>query len=108
MRVFSVVVVAAACSVAPFVVGGCDAAPAAAAARAGPNAAPVTIETVPPGAAVLVDGQPAGNAPVTVLLNPGPHRLRASQSGYYPTQDTKIVVERGQAQTQTLTLVASH
>lgn len=97
----SVVVVVA------LVLAACDAAQAPS-LPAGPGAADVSVLTVPPGAAVVVDGVGVGLGPVTVKLNPGPHRLRATMSGYYPVQETKIVVERGVAQTQTLTLVASH
>jgi hypothetical protein len=75
---------------------------------AAPGAADITIVTQPPGAAVVVDGQPHGPAPVTLKLNPGPHRLRASMSGYYPVPETRIVVERNTAASHTLTLVASH
>ena len=83
-----------------------SAAPAATVLGAG--AADITIVTTPAGAAVVVDGQARGSAPVTVKMNPGPHRLRAALSGYYPVPETKIIVERSVAVTHTLTLVASH
>ncbi len=86
----------------------CEAPPPAALPPAGRGAADITILTQPPGAAVVVDGQPQGQAPVTLKLNPGPHRLRASLNGYYPAPETKIVVERGTPATHTLPLVASH
>jgi hypothetical protein len=85
----------------------CESPPTALAAP-GPGAADITILTQPAGAAVIVDGQARGAAPVTLKLNPGPHRLRASLSGYYPAPETKIVVERATAATHTLPLVASH
>ncbi len=85
----------------------CENAPPAAVVAA-PGAADVTVVTQPAGAGVLVDGAPVGPGPVTVKLSPGPHRLRASMSGYYPVQETKIVVERDTPATHTLTLVASH
>ena len=103
MRSFVVVVVA---FFAAFIAACESAAPAV--APPGPGAADITIITQPPGAAVVVDGQPRGQAPITLKLNPGPHRLRASLSGYYPAPETKIVVERGAAATHTLPLVASH
>ncbi|MDP2345124.1 MAG: PEGA domain-containing protein [Deltaproteobacteria bacterium] len=103
MRTAFVVVVVAAC----FALIGCESA-APALPPAGPGAADITIVTQPPGAAVVVDGQPHGQSPVTLKLNPGPHRLRAAMSGYYPVPETKIVVERSVAATHTLTLVASH
>jgi hypothetical protein len=74
----------------------------------GPGATPITIVTTPPGAAVTVNGIPVGPAPVTVQLNPGPVRLRATMSGYYPAPETRVVVERGNAATHTIALVASH
>ena len=105
MRPAPAVVVVAAASL--FALLGCESA-APAMAPVGPGAADITIVSQPPGAAVVVDGQPRGQAPLTVKLNPGPHRLRASMSGYYPAPETKIVVERGTAATHTLPLVASH
>ena len=77
-------------------------------ADAGPAATPLTITTTPGGATVTVDGVGVGNSPVTVQVRPGPHRLRASMSGYYPAPETKIVVERGTAATHALSLVPSH
>lgn len=74
----------------------------------GPGAAPITIVTTPAGAAVTVNGIPVGPSPVTVQLNPGPVRLRATLSGYYPAPETRVVVERGTAATHTIALVASH
>jgi len=68
----------------------------------------ITITTTPAGATVVVDGVAVGAAPVTVPLNPGPHRLRATLSGYYPAPETRIVVERGVAAVHALALVASH
>lgn len=74
----------------------------------GPGAAPITIVTTPPGATVTVNGIPVGPSPVTVQLNPGPVRLRATLSGYHPAPETRAVVERGTAATHTIALVASH
>ena len=89
------------------IVGACTAS-APTLPPAGPFATPVTIVTTPPGASVTVNGVPIGAAPVTVSLNPGPARLRATMSGYYPAPETRIVVERGTPTTHTLALVASH
>ncbi len=74
----------------------------------GPNAVEITVATNPPGATVLVDGASAGPSPAKVKLNPGPHRLRASMSGYYPAPETKIQVGASEPKEHTLTLVASH
>ena len=84
------------------------AAPAAGLPDPGPGATALTIATTPGGAAVTVDGVSVGNSPITVQVKPGPHRLRASMSGYYPAPETKIVVERGAASSHTLSLVPSH
>jgi hypothetical protein len=86
---------------------GCDAA-APAAPAAGPNAVQIVVRTTPPGGNVLVDGQPAGPSPATVKLNPGPHRIKAVMSGYYPAADTKIQVGQGEPTEHMLTLIASH
>jgi hypothetical protein len=91
---------------------GCEAdvavGPSPAAVPGDDRRTPVTITTMPPGATVVVDGVAVGMAPVTVPLHPGPHRLRATLSGYYPAPETRIVVERGVASTHALALVASH
>lgn len=84
----------------------CEAAPSAPAA--GPNAVEIVVSSVPSGATILVDGGAVGSAPVTVRLNPGPHRLRAAMSGYYPAPETKIQVGASEPKEHTLTLVASH
>ncbi len=89
-------------------VGACTDAPAVGLPDPGPAATPLTITTTPGGATVTVDGVGVGNSPVTVQVRPGPHRLRASMSGYYPAPETKIVVERGTAATHALSLVPSH
>lgn len=80
--------------------------PALPAPRAG--AAPITIVSTPSGAMVTVNGVGVGQAPVTVSLNTGPQRLRATMSGYYSAPETMIVVERDRAATHELFLVASH
>ena len=81
---------------------------ATAAPTAGPNAVEIVVRSAPPGATILVDGSAVGASPATVKLNPGPHRLRASMSGYYPAPETKIQVGAEQPKEHTLTLVASH
>lgn len=76
--------------------------------HAGPNAIEIVVRTEPAGATIIVDGAPAGPSPATVRLNPGPHRLRASMSGYYPAPETKIQVGASEPREHVLTLVASH
>ena len=56
----------------------------------GPRAVAITVTTTPPGGLVLIDGAPVGPAPVQVKLNPGPHRLKASGSGYFPVAEQRI------------------
>jgi hypothetical protein len=87
---------------------GCSDAPTAALPAPRPGAAPITIVSTPPGATVTVNGVGVGQAPVTVALNPGPQRLRATMSGYYSAPETLIVVERDRAATHELYLVPSH
>ena len=93
-------------------IGACDmgtsSTASATAVQGNDRRTPITVTTSPPGASVVVDGAVVGEAPVTVPLNPGPHRLRATMSGYYPGAELKIVVERGVPTTHTLSLVASH
>jgi hypothetical protein len=74
----------------------------------GPSAVEVTIGTQPAGATVVIDGTPMGAGPVTVKLNPGPHRVKAAKSGYFAA-DQKLVVASGDAPKKIeLTLVSSH
>lgn len=94
---------------------GCEAAgPAAGAAAPTPpqavraGAAPVTITSDPTGASITIDGAIVGEAPLTITLNPGPHRLRATKSGYYPAPETRFQVSRDTPMTHQVTLVASH
>lgn len=75
---------------------------------AGPNAIEIVIRTQPPGGRVLVDGAPAGDSPARVRLNPGPHRIKAVMSGYYPSTETKIQVGSTEPREHVLTLIASH
>jgi hypothetical protein len=75
---------------------------------AGPNAIEMAVKSNPPGATVIIDGVPLGTAPTTVKMNPGPHRARASMSGYYPPPETKFQVGDGQPHEVTINLVASH
>lgn len=74
----------------------------------GPSAVEIVVRTEPPGGTIVVDGAPLGPSPQTVRLNPGPHRVRASMSGYYPAPETKIQVGASEAREITIPLVASH
>ncbi len=73
-----------------------------------PAPAPValTIETIPTGALVLVDGESAGSAPVTTKAPRGAAlELRAELTGYEPATERHAVGE-GPSETKTLTLRA--
>ncbi len=85
----------------------CDA-PAAGLPDPGPAATALNIVTVPPGATVTVDNVNVGQGPVTVQVRPGPHRVQAMMSGYYPAPEVRIVVERGVPASASVQLVASH
>jgi hypothetical protein len=87
---------------------GCEPAAAPALPPPGPGATPLTIVSTPPGAAVSVNGVIVGNAPVTVEVSPGPKKVRATLSGYYPAPAATVVVERGRPASHELHLVASH
>jgi hypothetical protein len=44
------------------------------------------------GAAVAIDGKPAGNVPTESPLEPGQHRIALSRSGYDPAETSVVVV----------------
>lgn len=74
----------------------------------GPSGLSFTFKSQPPGASVTVDGVSVGPTPATVKLRPGPHRVRASMSGYYPAPETRVQVGATEPAELTLHLVASH
>lgn len=88
---------------------GCEPAKVGGLAEPGANAIQVEITSEPPGASIVVDGTPLGPAPQTVRLNPGPHTVKASKSGYFP-QEQKIVLSSPDERPPRVrfTLVASH
>jgi len=86
----------------------CTAAPAPALPDPGPNGVELTIKSAPDGASIVIDGIAAGTAPLKVKLRPGPHRMRASLTGYYPGPDTRVQVGATEPPEVTLHLVASH
>jgi hypothetical protein len=75
---------------------------------AGPNALEVTVASTPPGASLVVDGAAVGVAPVTLKLNPGPHRAHASMNGYYPAPEARFQVGADQPRSVSIALMASH
>ena len=87
---------------------GCEPATQQGLPAARPSAVSVTITTQPAGASIVIDGTPLGAGPLTVKLNPGPHRLKAAKSGYF-SADQKLIVASGDApRSIELTLVSSH
>ena len=91
-----------------WMVTGCEPAAQQGLPAARPSAVSVTITTQPPGASIVIDGTPLGAGPLTVKLNPGPHRLKAAKSGYF-SADQKLIVASGDApRSIELTLVSSH
>lgn len=64
----------------------------------------IAIATEPAGATVLVDGEPRGQAPVTVgELSPGAHRVELSLDGYEPVE-RMVTVVGGETEELALTL----
>jgi hypothetical protein len=82
--------------------------PAAGLPDPGPAATALSVVTEPPGATVTVDNVNVGQGPVTVQVRPGPHRVQAMMSGYYPAPEVRVVVERGVPASARVQLVASH
>jgi PEGA domain-containing protein len=82
--------------------------PAAEAPRAaGPWARPVTVESAPPGARVVVDGAVRGSTPCTFRLDPGRHRLALRMPQYLPYETDVQVGFEGEVRVSA-TLIASH
>ncbi len=97
-----------ACALALLLGAGCAGKPPPALPDPGPNAVAFTVKSVPDGASVVIDGIAVGTAPVTIRLRPGPHRMRATLTGYYPGPDTRVQVGATEPASATLHLVASH
>jgi formylglycine-generating enzyme required for sulfatase activity len=63
-----------------------------------PNWAPVTVATEPAGAAVTVDGKPAGTTPAKLELDAGSHRLVLQHAGFKDwVTDVQVVANQPQA-----------
>jgi hypothetical protein len=56
----------------------------------------VEIDTSPPGAALFVDGAPAGTSPAVVTMPPGVHELRATLAGRREWRDPAVTVGAGE------------
>lgn len=66
----------------------------------------LSVTTVPPGAAVSVDGQAVGPSPVSTVVSPGRIRVQASQAGY-ETRSVQLTVTDGEEVHLSLTLSPS-
>jgi hypothetical protein len=64
--------------------------------------AKLTVKTSPPGARVLIDGQPVGVTPYTKAIRGGGHRVRVELEGQREERD--IVLEYGEPQAIDVTL----
>lgn len=56
------------------------------------------VATTPPGASVLVDGEEAGKAPVTLEVAAGPHLIAAELAGYDRVEKSIVVEPGGKAE----------
>ncbi|MGI9245897.1 MAG: PEGA domain-containing protein, partial [Steroidobacteraceae bacterium] len=67
-------------------------------ARLVPAWAPVAVASEPAGAAVLVDGRPAGTTPAKLELDAGTHRLELRHPGFKPwVTDLQVVANEAQS-----------
>jgi len=60
--------------------------------RLTPNWAPVTLATEPPGASVVVDGEPAGVTPIVLELAAGEREIEVRSGGYNAWRSRILVV----------------
>jgi hypothetical protein len=65
----------------------------------------LVLDSSVPHADVTLDGEPAGQTPLTRLLKPGKHELRVSHSGFYPVQRL-VTVNAGQTTRDVVRLLA--
>lgn len=68
-----------------------------------PTTATLQLKSLPPGAALVVDGRDAGTAPWQGVLDPGGHELRATLPGYHATRQ-EVMLTAGQTRALTLEL----
>ena len=81
--------------------------PAEAPRPPGQWARPVTVESAPPGAKVVVDGVARGSTPCTFRLDPGRHRVALRMARYLPYETDVLVGFDGEVRVSA-TLIASH
>lgn len=75
--------------------------------RITPNVAILKVETNPPGATLFLDRRdlgPRGNAPRTLGLPAGKHKVIAEKPGYEPAESEEVDLVIGQERTVTLSL----
>lgn len=70
------------------------------------ESATLSVETIPIGATVSVDGEPLGNSPLKVQVEPGVHEVRISAEGY-EVATRQVTASRGATQSINLALEAS-
>ncbi len=66
----------------------------------------LTLETVPSGATLRVDGHEVGSSPWRDTLTPGEHRVEATLTGYAPMRRTLDLADAGPTETVKLELEA--
>ena len=69
--------------------------------RTAPTTGAADVFSNPPGAAVAIDGAPAGRTPLSVpRLKPGSHKVDVTQEGYQPWSGTLVVQPGGRARVE--------
>jgi hypothetical protein len=76
-------------------------------AEAGPDARPVSFESAPPGADVVVGGRARCRTPCTLRLDPGRYRVELRMTGYMPWE-SDLAVRLGVDERVEASLVSSH
>lgn len=66
----------------------------------------ILVDSVPSGAAVMLDGDEVGTTPLRVAVSPGPHTVELSAPGYDPFSET-VDIDRGTTQSLRLQLSTS-
>jgi hypothetical protein len=68
-----------------------------------PTPGVLSVESQPRGAAIALDGDAAGYAPLRLELEPGPHRLEATLPGHAPAE-RRVVAKEGVHETWSFTM----
>lgn len=68
--------------------------------RVAPLAAVVEVQSDPPGATVLVDGEKIGVTPISAQVLPGERVIRLEKAFYEPSEITQVIPIRGQVQVE--------